>query len=122
MKFFLWIFLLVLPMSAAAADVSIAGKWQVSTSIVGVDGTEVCTFTQSEATLTGTCKADDGDHALTGKMDGNKVTWQYKAEYNGDPLTLVFTGTVNSDNEFTGTVDVNPMSVSGDFTAKRAKE
>lgn len=120
MKLFVWAAFFVISSSAVAADVSIAGKWNVATSVAGNDGAAVCTFTQTDGTLTGTCKGDDGDHTLTGKVNGNTVTWQYKSEFNGDPLTIIFSGTVNSDKEFTGTVDVEPMGVNGDFTAKRA--
>jgi hypothetical protein len=106
--------------SALAADPSIAGKWDVATSIAGNDGLSVCTFVQKDAALTGSCKGDDGvDHPLTGKLEGNKVTWEYKSEYNGQPLTIGFSGTVNSEKQFAGTVDVEPMGVNGDFTAKR---
>lgn len=108
--------------SAVATDVSIAGKWNVSTSVAGNDGSMVCTFTQKETTLTGTCTGDDGDHAVTGKVEGNKVSWAYKTDYNGQPLTLAFSGAVNSDSQFAGTLDVDPMGVSGDFSAKRAKQ
>lgn len=121
MKHLAWIFLCAVALSAAAADPSVVGKWNVATSIAGNDGSIKCTFTQNEAALTGTCTGDDGDHALTGKVDGNKVTWQYKMDYNGQPLTLVFTGTVNAEDQFDGTVEVDPMGVSGDFSAKRVK-
>jgi hypothetical protein len=121
MKHFSWFFLCAVAVSAAAADTSIAGSWNVSTSIAGNDGSMVCTFTQKEATLKGTCTGEDGDHAVTGKIDGNKVTWQYKIDYNGQPLTLLFSGAVDSDSRFAGTVDVDPMGVTGDFSAKRAK-
>lgn len=121
MKHLGWLLLCAVATSTFASDASIVGKWDVSTSIAGNDGTMVCDFTQKETTLTGTCTGDDGDHALTGKMDGNKATWQYNTTYNGDPLTIVFTGTVDSDNQFAGTVEVQPMGVSGDFSAKRKK-
>lgn len=122
MKHFALIFLCAMATSAVAADVSIAGKWNVSTSVAGNEGSMVCTFTQKETTLTGTCTGDDGDHAVAGKVEGNKVSWTYKAEYNGQPLTLAFSGNVNSDTKFSGTLDVDPMGVTGDFTARRAKE
>jgi hypothetical protein len=121
MKHLAWIFLCGVASSAVAADPSVVGKWNVSTSIAGNDGSMKCTFTQKEAELAGTCTGDDGDHALTGKVDGNKVTWQYGMDYNGEPLTLVFSGAIRAEDQFSGTVDVNPMGVSGDFSAKRAK-
>jgi hypothetical protein len=121
MKYFAWLFLCAVATSAVAADVSIAGKWNISTSVAGNDGLMVCTFTQKETTLTGTCTGDDGDHAVTGKIEGSKVSWAYKTDYNGQPLTLAFSGTANSDSQFAGTIDVDPMGISGDFSAKRAK-
>jgi hypothetical protein len=107
--------------SAFAADVSMAGKWTLATSVVGNDGTADCTFVQKGADLTGSCVGQDGDHPLTGKVEGNKVTWQYQQDYNGSPLTIVYSATVTSDSQFTGSIDVQPMGVTGDFTAKRAK-
>jgi hypothetical protein len=121
MKRFAMLLVFAVSTSAFAADVSMAGKWNVSTSVVGNDGTAVCTFVQKENVLTGTCTSDDGEHQVTGKLDGNKVTWQYKTEYNGDPLTIIYSGTVNAEKQFAGTIDVEPMGVSGDFTAKRAE-
>jgi hypothetical protein len=107
--------------TAMAADTTLNGSWKIHTDIAGNEGDQVCTFTQEDATLTGSCKGDDGaSHDLTGKIDGKKVTWQYKSEYNGDPLTLVFAGTLDSDSAFSGTVDVQPLGVDGTFTAKKS--
>jgi hypothetical protein len=121
MKRFVLLYVFAVSTSALAADFSMAGKWNVSTSVAGNDGTATCTFVQKENTLTGTCTGEDGDHQLTGKLDGNKVTWQYKSDYNGEPLTIIYSGTVNAEKQFAGTIDVEPMGVSGDFTAKRSE-
>jgi len=106
--------------TAMAADTTLAGSWKIHTDIAGNEGDQVCSFAQKDTALSGSCKGDDGgSHDLTGKIDGKKVTWQYKSEYNGDPLTLVFTGTVDSDSSFSGAVDVQPMGIDGTFTAKK---
>jgi hypothetical protein len=118
-KYVVSLFLCAFATTAVAADVSMVGKWDVATSIAGTGGSAVCTFTQKEGALTGACTSDDGDHVLTGKIDGNKVTWQYVTDFNGQPLTIVFTGTVDSDKQFNGSVEVQPMGVTGDFAAKR---
>jgi hypothetical protein len=34
---------------------------------------------------------------------------------------VIYSGKVESPDTFSGTVDVQPLNVSGDFTAKRAK-
>lgn len=41
--------------------------------------------------ITGTCKAQDKDHQVTGTVDGNKVGWQYEWEYGGSQLTVIYT-------------------------------
>lgn len=106
--------------TALAADPSIVGTWNVATNIAGNDGTSVCAFTEANGALAGTCTGDDGAvHPITGKIDGANISWEYKADYNGTPLTIKFAGNLDSDQQFKGTVDVDPMGVSGDFTAKR---
>ena len=122
MKRFAWLLLFAVSAAAVAADASVDGKWDVSTSIAGYDGSMVCSFTQKDPAISGSCTGDDGDHPLTGTVDGNKVTWQYKSEYNGQPLTITFTATVAAPDQFAGNVDVEPMGVGGDFTAKRKNQ
>jgi hypothetical protein len=36
-------------------------------------------------------------------------------------LTLVYTGTMDKDFRITGTVEVQPLSINGDFTATPSK-
>ncbi len=105
-----------------AADNPFTGTWKLNVSVAGNDSQATCTFTQKDVALTGTCKGDDGNaREVTGKIDEKKVTFQYKIEYNGEPLTLVYTGAMNTDDSLAGAVDVQPMGISGDFTAKRDK-
>jgi hypothetical protein len=58
---------------------------------------------------------------MTGKVTDTNITWQYKTEYNGTPLTLVYTGAADKDSKIVGSVEVQPMSVTGDFTATLSK-
>ena len=114
-----WLFVCMTSTAAFAANPSIAGKWDLTTSVAGNDGSATCSFTIKDTTLSGTCTGEDGDHPLTGKIDGSKVTWEYKMDYNGQPLTIVYSGTLAADNDFSGTIEVQPMGVTGDFSAKR---
>ena len=95
-------------------------KWKLHQSIAGNDNDSECTFTQKDNDLTGSCTADQGTVTLAGKVDGKKVSWSYDSEYNGTPLTVKFTGTLDSD-KITGEVEVDPFSVTGDFTATQVK-
>lgn len=108
-------------MIAAADNASFAGKWQVHTSIAGQDHDSTCTFDQKDSDLTGSCTTERGDLKITGKVDGKKITWSYKSEYEGTPLTVNHEGTLGADNKITGTVSVPEFGVDGDFTATPSK-
>lgn len=110
-----------LALVAAAGNVSVAGKWHVHDSIAGNDSDSDCTFVQKDADLTGACKIDQGSVTITGKVDGRKVTWSYKSDYNGSPLTVNHEGMLSADNKITGTASVPEYSVEGEFTAAQAK-
>ena len=103
---------------AAADNVSVAGKWHVHDSIAGNDSDSDCTFVQKTSTCTGhgTRQNEKGSMTITGKFEGKKVTWSYKSEYNGSPLTVNHEGTLN-DDKIVGTAHVPEYSVDGDFTA-----
>lgn len=105
----------------AADQTNVAGKWDVHTTIGGNEYNVTCTFEQKDADLTGTCAGDQGPKEVTGKVDGDKINWTFKSEYNGTPLTVNHTGTLK-DGKITGTVDVPEFSATGDFEATRAKE
>jgi hypothetical protein len=106
----------------AAAAPNVAGKWTLHSSIAGNDSDSECTFVQTDAKLTGTCKGPEKDlEVKNGSIDGNKVTWQVDSEYNGTPLTIKYTATVDDAGKMTGTVDVDPFGVSGEFTATSSK-
>jgi hypothetical protein len=108
-------------LAVAADNASVAGKWHVHTSMAGNESDSDCTFVQKGADLTGTCTSDKESVDITGKVDGKKVTWSYKSEYNGSPLTVNQEGTLTADNKITGTANVPEYSVDGDFTATHTK-
>jgi len=105
---------------AVAAD-EVSGKWQIHQSIVGNEADLSCTFTQTGDDLAGTCDSPTGGVKVTGKVAEKKVTWTYQSEYNGSPLTMKYSGTLASATKMTGTVNVDPYGVEGEFTATSAK-
>lgn len=107
--------------AVAVAAPTLTGKWAVHQSIAGNDNDSECSFIQSDTKLTGTCKGQDKDLDIKGTIEANKVAWQYETDYNGTPLTVKFTGTLDDSGKITGTVDVDPFGVSGDFTATPSK-
>jgi len=80
-----------------------------------------CTFTQKDADLTGSCTSDRGTVTITGKVEAKTVNWQFDTPYEGQTLTVYYSGTPQSAEKITGTVNVQPMNVSGEFTATKAK-
>jgi hypothetical protein len=105
----------------AADNVSLTGKWKIHQTVMGNESDSACTFTQKDNDLTGTCTADQGSGKITGKVDGNKVSWSYETEYNGTPLTVKFAGTLDAAGNIAGTVNVEQFGVDGDFTANPVK-
>ena len=104
-----------------AADAPLSGNWQVHLSIAGNDNDQTCTFTQKDNDLTGSCvNSDKTTVNIAGKVDGKKVSWSYKSDYNGTPLTVQFSGAIDS-TKISGTVNVPEFAVDGDFSATQLK-
>ncbi len=108
-------------LAMAADSPSVSGTWQLHQSIADNESDSSCTFTQNNQDLTGSCHSDNGSGNITGKVDGKKITWVYKSEYNGGPITVTYHGTLAAD-KITGTVDVAEYSVDGDFTATKSSK
>lgn len=104
----------------AADPPSLTGDWKIVSNIGGGERHSQCAFTQKESTLTGTCRSEAGSVEITGKLEGNKVAWGYKTEYQGSPLTVSYKGTIESPAKITGTVTAEEFGVEGDFTATPA--
>jgi hypothetical protein len=121
MKLPLVCFLPVLAASLAFAADPVTGKWQIHSTIAGNESDQTCTFNAKNQDLTGTCTSDKGTVNITGKMDDKKVTWTYKSDYNGSPLTVNYEGKRESGTKITGTVTVAEFSVDGDFTATQSQ-
>ena len=109
--------------SLAADNAPMTGKWKIHSSIAGNDSDSECTLTQSGSDISGTCKTAEGkDAKATGKVDGAKVTWQFESDYNGTPLTIKYTATLDATaGKIAGTVSVDPFGVEGDFNATAEK-
>jgi len=102
---------------AQAPDNStVTGTWKVHASVAGNESDSICAFTQTGSDLTGTCDGGMGQIKVTGKIDGKKITWTFSTEMNGAALTVKYDGTLDA-GKITGTMNVDPYGVSGDFTA-----
>ena len=106
--------------SSAFAAQDLAGQWSVHSSIAGNESGQICKLVVTGDKITGICRAQDKDHQVTGTVAGNKATWQYESDYNGSPLTLIYTAALEDSGKIAGTVEVRPFNVTGEFTATPA--
>jgi hypothetical protein len=104
----------------AADSPTFSGKWQVQTNIAGNESRQDCTFTQQGDDRTGTCRSERGTVQINGKADGKRITWRFKSEYEGSPLTVIYQGALEAAAKITGTVSVPEFAADGDFTATAA--
>jgi len=115
------LFSLICVSAALAADVNITGVWKVDSDTVGNVSTALIPFKQEGTKLTGTMKSpEDKEQTITGKVEGKKITWSYAAEWQGNPLTITYVGTLDdTGTSMKGTSEVLPMGVEGSFVATK---
>ena len=121
MKTLVLLAIAVMPAAVIAQPASVAGKWEINATVGGTQTYAECHFSQKDADLSGTCEGDQGPKEITGKVDGKSVSWQLNAQWEGQTLTVYYKGSLQSPEKITGTVDVQPLSVNGEFTATRPK-
>lgn len=106
--------------TAPAAD-SASGKWQIIGDVAGNPVKAICVIKQEGTALTGNCSDDSNEpHPLTGEAKDGKVTFQYIVDYQGQPLTVVYSATFATPAQLKGTIEVKPMGATGTFTAAPA--
>ena len=106
-------------LNLAPAD-SLTGTWQVKGDVVGNAIDHPCTFQQSGTALTGSCVQSGVSFPIKGEVKDGRVTFQYTSDYDGQAITIVFSGTLASATELKGTINVQPFDVGGEFTAAPA--
>lgn len=108
-------------LSAAPTPDSIPGTWQIRGDADGNAIEEICTIKRAGNTLTGSCNFRETAFPLTGEVKDATITFSHPAgEYEGNALTIAFTGTLSTANELKGTLTVAPFGVGGAFTATRS--
>ena len=104
--------------AANAADIS--GSWHVTGSVSDNPVDTTCTLTQKDNALTGTCVRKDGKSVdATGSVKDDAIAWHYNSEYNGDTITINYSGKIGKDGTISGTIVVDPYNATDDFTATK---
>jgi hypothetical protein len=105
---------------AVPAD-SITGKWVLKGDVVGNPLNTTCDIKQSDAKLTGVCVNEQGEsHAITGEVKDGTITFQHGGDYQGEALTIIYSGKLETPTRLKGTITVRPFDASGTFTATPA--
>lgn len=92
---------------APAADIpSLCGEWRIHYNVFGKERGQTGTFTREHGELKGTCTSDKVSEPVTGEADGKAVTWRMKTLYDGNLLTIEFTGAASSSTKIVGAVIV----------------
>ena len=123
MKTLLLLALLLSPLAhAQAVPASMSGEWFVQESAGGSDSAKTCEFTQKGSDLTGTCTAKaTGSVPITGKVDGDKITWTMKFQTMVGPVTATYHGALKAENKITGIANAQEFKMEGEFSATRYK-
>ena len=88
--------LLLTVVPVCAADVT--GNWKLNINLNGVPEL-LCTVTQKDQRLEGTCKAGDkaGVSLNDGRVNGDQVSWSWKVTTpDANTWTYLFTGTLDA--------------------------
>ena len=115
--------LLIFSATALYAQPAVPGDWTINGDIQGYSLHETCTFTQTSDKISGPCTNADGKtYDTTVTVTDQKIVFVHAGEYEGQALTLTFTGTFNDKGDLAGDIYVDPMAVDGTFTAKKTEK
>jgi hypothetical protein len=110
------------PATSAAAPqaggINVTGDWNVSVETSAGSGNPSFTFKQDGENLTGTYKGQFGESPLTGTVKGSDIKFSIKINAQGQDLTIVYTGTIESKDSMKGKVMLGELG-EGTWTGKR---
>ena len=108
------------PQTAAAQEVDLTGDWVLTVESPNGTGTRDVTFLQEGDELTGDIASTQAAGPLTGKVDGNKVTFIAIVMMDSGPFEITYAGTITG-NEIEGTVEFGSYG-GGTFTGRRVED
>lgn len=102
----------------AKAQKSVEGEWDAVFNTPGGPRPFKLVLKVDGEKLTGTAKRSSGDVPVAGTIKGADISFSYTISYNGNAVTLTYTGKVDGD-AMSGTVTFNDTA-SDTWSAKRA--
>ena len=114
------VLMMMLAVSALAQSSNVSGNWDLEMSWPETKSTGTCTFQQEGESLKGTCGGAER-FAVTGRVDGNRLTWQTEVAQGGAAGLMEFSGELDGQGAtIRGTCSVVGQN-SGTFTMKRTR-
>ena len=104
----------------SSAQTNMTGSWILEVSSdQGITMPEL-TLVQEGMKVTGHYSSDAlGENDITGMVDGNKVMVSFEADLQGQSAPVSYTGTVNEEGIWSGTLDIAGGLLTGTFKAKK---
>jgi hypothetical protein len=91
------LFALLAMASMVALGADVTGKWV--SEATGKGGPQTFTFKQDGSTLTGSVEGGRGGAVdiKNGKVDGDNVSFEVERQFQGNSITIKYSGTVSGD-------------------------
>jgi len=104
-----------------SSKVDLSGNWSFTVVYEGGQGTPSVRLIQKGDSLTGRYISQVfGELDVQGTIKGKEFNFGFTTSAGGDPFSMTFNGTVESNEALKGSVDMGEMG-SGTFTARREK-
>lgn len=104
--------------AAGGGAANITGVWSFAVETQAGSGSPTFTFKQDGENLSGTYKGQFGEAPLTGTVKGADVKFTIKISAQGQDLTVIYTGKIDSKDSMKGTASFGEMG-EGTWTGKR---
>ena len=104
--------------SSFAQAPNVIGEWDLTTISPVGENTNTVEFRKDGDAIKAFAKGPQGERAYDStQVDGNKVTLVMTIDFQGQPMTITYMGTL-ADNQINGTADFGGMA-QGSFSAKK---
>jgi len=106
------------PFAQAPAAPDVLGEWDLTTISPVGENTNTVEFKKEGDAIKAVAKSPQGERPYDSTaVDGNKVTLVLTIDFQGQPMTITYMGTV-SDKSIDGSADFGGLAM-GSFSAKR---
>lgn len=100
------------------AEPNISGVWTVTSDIYNNKSVSKVRLKTEGEKVSGTLLVSGGQEVpVSGECHGTEITWGYRKDWEGNPLSLHYSGKISDDGKIIGSVEVKPMGVTGEFEA-----